>query len=433
MENNTKKTLLTLGLLLAIPVFAWQQIAFWGFGVKAADTAAQTPADLAAQQAAQDAIKKKQNKIQDQIDQAEKDKAKLQQNLGQIQTAVSVTQVKINQSKNVIKQASQSISQKEKEIQDLNDRIDFQKQLLKAFLQQIYYTQNQPILNVVLVEGDFADFFADADKYMSLDDRIRETIIDIKNTQLQIEQDKALLNQTKDQSTQLLSAASNQQQNLLADQTDTQQSIDDKNATIAKLQQQLNELQGNLSAMLGKSYSIDQIWSAVKTASKLTGVPKGFLMGILGTETHFGSNIGTGTYKTDMNPNQRSTFESLCKSLGYDPNKMPVSKRVCYNKKAKDGCGGWGGAMGAEQFIPTTWMGYTDRVSSKTGHSPADPWNLVDGITAMAIKLSNTPGVTSGSSSALKTATCSYLGTCSASYMNSVMYWVNNYQDVLND
>ena len=414
MEHKIKKSLLILGWLIAVPAFMFSQVSFWGIltpSVAQAKTAAELQAD---------------------IEKAQKALQTSQQNLSQIQSAVATTQQKINQSKTVIANTAQAISEKQQEVIDLNNKIELQKQLLTGFMQELYYSQSQTPMDVALSDGSFLDIFGNADHLQTMSDKIMQVVSDINDTQNQVEADKEGLAQTKAQHEQIVVQTANVQQGLLSDQADTQQDIESESQTIANLQQELMVMQGDVGQVTGKSYSIDQIWSAVKKASSNTGVPKGFLMGILGTESHFGSNIGGGTYKTDMNPNQRSTFVSLCSSLGYNPSKMPVSKRVCYNTGAADGCGGWGGAMGVEQFIPTTWMAYSDDVSRKTGNSPADPWNLDDGITAMAIKLSNTPGVTSGSTSALKQATCSYLGACNASYIASVMYWANNYQDVLN-
>jgi len=440
MEEMNKKILklaFVLAWAFAIPAFVFSVNSLWQHSAHAASTTPATlsPADLLLQQQQQAEADKKAKEakaLKDKLDQALKQQAALEQNLGQIQQNVAVKQNVITSTKAVISDTAETIARKQAEMQAASDRLDLQQQLLKNILQQLYVAQTEPAVGIVLAGTEFSQVFGNVDNLETLEDKLISVSNDIADSKNQVasEADQlAVLQQSKEQ---VLGATVAQQQNLLADQADTQQSIDDKAATIAKLQQQLTELQGGLNQMTGGSYSIDDIWSAVKKASSNTGVPKGFLMGILGTETHFGSNIGTGTYKTDMSPDQRPTFESLCKSLGLNPSKMPVSRRICYNTKAKDGCGGWGGAMGAEQFIPSTWMGYTSRVSSITGNSPASPWNLDDGITAMAIKLKQTPGVTSGSTSALKSATCSYLGTCSASYMSSVMYWVNNYQDVLN-
>jgi membrane-bound lytic murein transglycosylase B len=46
---------------------------------------------------------------------------------------------------------------------------------------------------------------------------------------------------------------------------------------------------------------------------------------------------------------------------------------------------GWGGAMGPAQFIPSTWMGYKDKIAAITGKS-ANPWDIRDAFLATAIK-----------------------------------------------
>ena len=45
--------------------------------------------------------------------------------------------------------------------------------------------------------------------------------------------------------------------------------------------------------------------------------------------------------------------------------------------------------MGPAQFIPTTWLLFSDRVSSLTGHKPASPWSVEDSFTASAIFLAD--------------------------------------------
>jgi membrane-bound lytic murein transglycosylase B len=43
--------------------------------------------------------------------------------------------------------------------------------------------------------------------------------------------------------------------------------------------------------------------------------------------------------------------------------------------------------MGPAQFIPTTWVGYSDEITRITSHNPTNPWNFEDAFTASAIKL----------------------------------------------
>lgn len=67
-----------------------------------------------------------------------------------------------------------------------------------------------------------------------------------------------------------------------------------------------------------------------------------------------------------------------------DPNITPVS---CAMTDKNGNQIGWGGAMGPAQFIPSTWMGYKDKVSALTGSNPANPWDIRDAFAAAAIKL----------------------------------------------
>ena len=84
--------------------------------------------------------------------------------------------------------------------------------------------------------------------------------------------------------------------------------------------------------------------------------------------------------------------------------------------------------------MATTWVGYESKVSSYTGHSPADPWSLTDGVMAMAIKLAN-DGATSekGEFDAARRYYCGSRINRSAciNYGNKVLYWAKNYKDRL--
>ena len=193
-----------------------------------------------------------------------------------------------------------------------------------------------------------------------------------------------------------------QAKNYLLSQTrNEKQALSDQ---MGKLQDQLNALQ-----TLGEPINIDEAISAAKYASGFTHVAPEFLLGVLRIESGLGTNVGGGRYKTDMNPAQWDTFKKICGELGIDPSNVPVSRRACYNSDAKDGCGGWGGAMGPAQFMPTTWLGYKSKVEKVTGSSPANPWSLKDSLVAMGLKLAAVDGVTAGDRAAWAKAAEMYL------------------------
>jgi len=155
----------------------------------------------------------------------------------------------------------------------------------------------------------------------------------------------------------------------------------------------------------------------------------------LRVESGLGTNVGGGKYKTDMNPSQWDTFKNICKELGLDANKMPVSRRACYNSNASDGCGGWGGAMGPAQFMPSTWMGYKSQVEKATGHKPANPWDLEDSLVAMGLKLGSVDGVKSGDRKAWAKAAGMYLAGSNwerySWYSDRVLYYTDGFKKIM--
>jgi peptidoglycan hydrolase CwlO-like protein len=424
-----------------VPIFAWQQISFWQNmtrKVSAADTATETLS-----QEEIDSTKNDISDLENKLKKEQKARALLQQNLGKIQSAVSSTQKAINTTKSTIAETASTISRKEAEVANLSSKIELQKNILRGLLRQVYYNQGQPLLNVVLSSKNFADIFSGSDNLLTVEDKISKISLEIAQNKSKIEEDKAVLALEKQKHEEILDTKVDQKQELVADQIDVQGDIQTKDQIISRLNKEIGELQGDLNKVLGKSYNAKDIKDAVEFASEKTGVPKGFLFGMLKMETNLGANVGGCTYGEVESGAQasykakklgsrawatflvrRDTFKGICKELDLDYQKQKVS---CNPR----GYTGTGGAMGVAQFMPDTWNAYKSQVKSITGNSPASPWNLTDGVTAMALKLSRVPGVTAGKTSAMKSAACSYLGTCYAPYVNGILYWAENYKSLL--
>ncbi len=446
--NKYKKILLVVAWALVLPVFIMGQVSFWGGNVMAADeqlTLEQQEA-LDKAEAAEEARKKELEKANDakesveqKIKREEKARALLQQNLGQTNQAISATLGEISKTKSVINETATTISRKEAEVKNLNEKIELQKNMLSNLLQQVYYNQGQPILNVVLTSNNFAQAFADTENFLTIEDKIMRLSSEITQSKAQIEKEKIKLAEAKEKHEEILDDKLDQKQELVEDKMDTQQSIAEKNAIIAKLQKQLAELQGDLNSLSGKSYNAKDIREAVEIASKSTGVPEGVLYGFLKMETNLGANTGKCTYaevekvsvanykkygskykaSISLLYKRRDLFYALVDDLGYDKNK----KVSC----SPSGYIGQGGAMGIPQFMSDVWQGYSARITSATGHKTPDPWNLTDGVMAMAIKLKGA-GATSSSESAIRKASINYLGTFHAPYYNGIVYWSKNYK-----
>lgn len=437
MQRRTKKSAFILVWALVLPVFVVSQVSFWrdfSKSAKAADPIAPV-VDEEKVDETQDSI----SDLQKKIDREEAAKKKLEANLNQITQAVSSTQTVINKTKAAIAETAENISRKQAEIDKLAEKMKLQKELLKVFMQEVYYVQSQPVLGMVLSNADFADFFGDAERLLTIEDKIRKVSNEIAQTKSQIAEDAQQLAEIKEEHEDLLGEKVQQKNELVADKIDVQEDIEDKEVIIGKLQKQLVELQGDLNALTGKSYNAADIREAVEDASRETGVPEGVLYGFLKMETNLGANTGKCTYtevvkvslanykkygskykaSIELLYKRQGLFYDLMKKLGYDKNK----KVSC----SPSGYIGQGGAMGIPQFMSDVWQGYSARITSATGHKTPDPWNLTDGVMAMAIKL-RSAGATSSSAAVIKKASINYLGTFHAPYYNGIVYWSKNYK-----
>lgn len=214
---------------------------------------------------------------------------------------------------------------------------------------------------------------------------------------------------------------------------------------LPSLRAQLYDLQS-----LGQKIEVDDAFSAAKLIGARIGVRPAFLLGILKVESDLGKNTGSGNWENDMYGcymrlseiyssreayyikranTEKDAFFSIVNRLNLDPMSVKVSREPTY------GCGG---AMGPAQFIPSTWLAYESRVSGVLGHYPPDPWNLTDAMTAMAVKVSDIPGVIGGNRDSEYEAAGRYLGGTNwktkglSFYPQKVMLFAELYEEELN-
>lgn len=192
---------------------------------------------------------------------------------------------------------------------------------------------------------------------------------------------------------------------------------------------------------------IEELAEAVRFASEKTGVREDFLMGMLAVESDLGRNTGKCTYAQVEAGVEKSYRNGLLGQKSYD---TFIERRELVKNIAKEtgrnheeltvSCNparyvGTGGAMGVPQFMPDTWIHYKDKIAEIVEKDNPDPWILKDGIVAMALLLSNTPGVTEHNNYAERNAAKIYLsGTTSSKhdwYVNKIMYWSKNYKSLM--
>jgi len=390
------------------------------------------------------AAEAKKDKIENKIDDL-KDKAEdVQKDLNVSQTLLTQKQIEANKTQNLLQQTQGEIGRKEAEVENLNKNIELDRKILESYIRELYMEdQSLPFLRVIVNDQDARDIYGNFDNLLSSKQKLIEKIKEIKNSKEEVVKTKEVLAEKKDEHAELLAKQKNQQVALKED-------IWESMATLEELQKKLAELQSDLLAVTGKSYNAKDIKEAVEFASGKTGVPKGVLYGFLTQESGRGKNVGQCSYadvkkvsiagykkygkryqkSIDTLYYREKLFNNIIDDLGYKSKK--VSCTIPFSSAGPN----QGGAMGAAQFMSDTWggsdgrHGYVPQISSMTGHSKPDPWDITDAVVAMAIKIRSAGG-TSDSNSAIKKAVINYYGAYSENYYKTVVYWAKNYKTLL--
>ncbi|MFZ2299840.1 MAG: hypothetical protein WAW00_01745, partial [Candidatus Moraniibacteriota bacterium] len=250
----------------------------------------------------------------------------LQQDLNQINSSLTSTQQLILRVQSLLSQTEQTIGQKEKEIANLEQQLGLERRVLKGLIQEMYFTGDIPLVGVVLAEYDLLGLFQGNDNLFSTQEKMQEVIRGITEVRTKVLDEKSALEETKKDHAQLLAIQNRQKQALVSEKIDTEDDLEEQQATIAELQSKLNELKGDLNKLLGKSYDAKNIKDAIKFAASKTGIREGFLFGMLSVESRLGASVGGCDYKQSrMSAYRLGIFKSIAKELDYDYKKLKVS------------------------------------------------------------------------------------------------------------
>ncbi len=387
-------------------------------------------------------IKDEISEIEKKLKKAEEKKATLEKEVSALSSSLSQAERTIKETEIKIKQAENTIERKAAEIELLEAQIAEEKILLVELLQDLYYEGHATLPEFLFSQDKFSDLINHPDRLLSVKERIVVLLNSLEDRYESTETERNSLEEAKEDHEELLAKKETEKRALAADRAETLEEVEDQAKVISRLQKELKELQGDLSVLTGKNYNAKDIREAVEDASDETGVPEGVLYGFLKMETNLGANTGQCTYKEvekvsvarykkygskykasiNLLYKRRDIFYEIVDELGYSKNKK-VSCSPNYI--------GQGGAMGVAQFMSDVWRGYESDIRSKTGHKNPDPWNLTDGVMAMALKLRKA-GATSDSSSAIKKASINYLGNFNNHYYSGIVYWAKNYKKLFN-
>lgn len=324
--------------------------------------------------------------------------------------ANKIKQLKIKQNElsALIKQTTIKIDKLEKHISvaetDLKNNalkeIDLKGELVNI-IKITNRSDSQMLVSLLSVNG-LSEVFAEVQNYLNISIGLENIVRQLRKIRVEINHKKVGLENQKNDADNLLQLKTIQKQELVNNITEQNEllqktkgleanysiSLSDKKKLAAEIRGRIYELFNT-----GKQINFGQAVEIAKLANRLTGINTAFVLAILTQESNLGKNVGTcnrpndppeKSWKVIMKPTRdQEPFKQITSDLNLDPDITPVSCPM----KGKNGKQiGWGGAMGPAQFIPSTWMGYKDKVAAITGKS-ANPWDIRDAFLASGLKL----------------------------------------------
>ncbi|MFA6424342.1 MAG: hypothetical protein WCV83_03485 [Candidatus Magasanikbacteria bacterium] len=348
--------------------------------------------------------------IEEQIAQYEKElkttqteKKSLTAKINSLKNTQAALKLQIKKTTLVINELDGKITLTEKQITQTKNKTDRLKDNIGTLINLIDQKDKTLLIEILTTENNLAEFYSQVYSYNLLSQTIGDMLDTLRTTQKQLSDKQVVLEDQQDDAKNLLSLKTLQQQQLLgtiseqADllkttqgkETEYQKSISDTKKLAAEIKNRIYEMIGG-----SKQINFGEAVDLANWVNQQTGVRTAFLLAILTQESSLGKNIGTCNRPNDppekgwrviMKPTRdQEPFQTITGELGKDTDITPVS---CPMKDSKGKQVGWGGAMGPAQFIPSTWMGYRNKVTAITGNSVASPWDNRDAFLASALLL----------------------------------------------
>jgi len=367
----------------------------------------------------------------------------LQRDINILDGEIKKAKLQVRATDIAIQALASNITVHSRTISTLSEQLDTQKSALAEVIRKTREYDDYSLVEVAFSAKDVSAFFGDLDAYAAINAAIDTSSKRIISTRESTAQEKDSLETQKGQHEKLKLLKVAEQRKVQEQEAAKQKLLAQTKGQEAAYQQvkamqerSAAQIRAELFALAGGGGAIP-FGTAVehaKTASRISGVRPALILAILSQESDLGRNVGqclvtdlitgdgkgknTGTPFSGVMKVPRDTvpFKRIMDALGQDWSTTAVS---CPQP------GGYGGAMGPTQFIPSTWEMYEGRIKSSLGVAASNPWNSLHAITATGLYLADV-GAAGGSRQAEHTAAARYYAggnwaTAGQVYANSVM------------
>lgn len=403
-------------------------------------------------------VEAEQKRAEADLKDAQSQSASLSRDIKILTAKIKAAELEIRAKNLLIQTLGNDINKKETHIEELESRISKNKETLTQMLRKTHELDQYTLPEVLLSQSTVAGFFHDIDDFQSVHKGIENTLDQIRVDKDETSAEKDVLDKRRNAELDAKYIIQQEQKNIASDEKEKQRLLNiSKNnekaysSLVAEKAAEAAQIRATLFPLVGaQPIKFGDAYAYALEAEKQTGVRPAFLLGIFAQESSldesatFGKHVGScyladiktgagikvngGTPIADVMKPTRDVepFLTITKALGLDPFSTVVSCPLSY---------GYGGAMGAAQFIPSTWLLVKDTLAKKLGISGMpNPWNPEHAFMAAAMYLADL-GASSQTYTAERTAACRYYSgascgtrTGSTSYGNSVMAKAENIQ-----
>lgn len=358
--------------------------------------------------AVEDEIANRQQQIDDIQRQIEEYQAQIETNQSQartLETEINSLNAQIRQIELAIRslelsinQASAEISDTELKITELENKILKHRDALAQFLKITYENDQKTLTEILLSNDNLSDFFTIINNVRVNQEKLQLTIEEIRNIKTDLEQRQESLEEKRSEFERLRGLEAIEKRSLGGTKSTKNQILKDTKGQEKKFQELVGKSKKDLEALRAQITYLEQNGVTAEEAVKYgqlaaiaTGIRPAYLIAVLEVESGLGRNVGRCNRAEDppekhwqkiMHNRDYQPFLNITSKLGFNPDITAVSCPQYVNGRRY----GWGGAMGAAQFIPSTWLAYEEEVSRIVGR-PANPWNIEDAFMAAAVKL----------------------------------------------
>lgn len=341
----------------------------------------------------------------------------LQGDVNYLTSQINALKAKIKARELVIAQLKVSINEKVSKIETLSEKIAKQQESIAQLIRNTNDFDNKNIVHLILSDQTLSGFYTDFESYASIKQAVKDSMDEIKGIRTETETEKQALESKRNAETDARVELESAQKKVTQSETEKKKLLSiskEQEAVYGQLAAQKAEVAAKIRAALfplrdSKAIPFGEALEYAEAAQKKTGVRPAFLLAIITQESSLGANVGTCNRPTDppekswkniMKPERDiAPFQRITLSLGLSPDGLPLS------------CpwgGGWGGAMGPAQFIPSTWELYAQKIKNALGIAGMpNPWEPRHAFMASSIYLGEL-GASSGGYTAERTAALKY-------------------------